>query len=68
MNTPKGNTNTEIILNRHLTLHSLQGVHGSTVVAYSSHTAEMGDPIPAGPQVGKLVVVCHWSAVNSTEP
>ena len=23
---------------------------------------------PARPQVGKLVVACHWSAVYSTEP
>ena len=31
-------------------------------------TPEAGVRFPAWPQVGKLVVACHWSAVYSTEP
>ena len=34
----------------------------------SPPTSEAGVWFPAWPQVGKLVVVCRWSAVSSTEP
>ena len=34
----------------------------------SPPTSEAGVRFPARPQVGKLVVASHWSAVYSTEP
>ena len=34
--------------------------HGSRVVTLSPPTSEIGVRIPAPPQVGKLVVLCHW--------
>ena len=42
--------------------------HGGRVVTLSPPTSEAGVRFPAQPQVGKLVVVCRWSAVYSTEP
>ena len=42
--------------------------HGGRVVTLSPPTSEAGVRFPAQPQVGKLVVACHWSAVYSTEP
>ena len=42
--------------------------HGCRVVTLSPPTSEAGVRFPARPQVGKLVVACHWSAVYSTEP
>ena len=44
------------------------GGHGARVVTLSPPTSEAGVRLPARPQVGKLVVACHWSAVYSTEP
>ena len=44
------------------------GGHGGRVVTLSPPTSEAGVRFPACPQVGKLVVACHWSAVYSTEP
>ena len=41
--------------------------HGGRVVTLSPPT-EARVRFRARPQVGKLVVVCHWSAVYSTEP
>ena len=35
---------------------------------FSPPTSEAGVRFPARLQVGKLVVVCRWSAVYSTEP
>ena len=42
--------------------------HSGRVVTLSPPTCEDGVWFPARPQVGKLVVACHWSAVYSTEP
>ena len=42
--------------------------HGGRVVTRLPPTSEAGVWFPAQPQVGKLVVACHWSAVYSTEP
>ena len=42
--------------------------HSGRVVTLSPPTSEVGVRFPALPQVGKLVVACHWSAVYSTEP
>ena len=44
------------------------GGHGGIVVTLSPPTSEAGVWFMSLPQVGKLVVACHWSAVNSTEP
>ena len=44
------------------------GDHGGRVVTLSPPTSEAGVRFPAQPQVGKLVIACHWSAVYSTEP
>ena len=44
------------------------GWHGGRVVTLSSPTSEVGVRFTALPQVGKLVVACHWSAIYSTEP
>ena len=41
--------------------------HGGRVVTLSPPTSEAGVRFPARPQVEKLVVACHWSAVYSTE-
>ena len=41
--------------------------HSDRVVTLSPPTSEAGVRFPAWPQVGKLVVACHWSAVYSTE-
>ena len=41
--------------------------HGGRVVALSPPTHEIGVRFPARPQVGKLVVACHWSAVYSIQ-
>ena len=38
------------------------------MVALVPPTSEAGVPFQAWPQVGKLVVVCRWSAVYSTKP
>ena len=38
------------------------------MVTLSPDTYEAGVRFPAQPQVGKLVVVYHWSAIYSTEP
>ena len=48
--------------------NSWNGGHGGRVVTLSPPTSEAGVRFPAWPQVGKLVVACHWSAVYSTEP
>ena len=37
------------------------------MVIFSHPTSEAGVRFPERPQVGKLVVACHWSAVYSTE-
>ena len=42
--------------------------HGGRVVTLSPPTSEAGVRFTALPQVGKLVVACHWLAVYSTEP
>ena len=42
--------------------------HGGRVVTLSPPTSEAGVRSPSQPEVGKLVVTCHWSAVYSTEP
>ena len=42
--------------------------HGGRVVTLSPPTSEARVQFPARPQVGKLVVACHWSTVYSTEP
>ena len=42
--------------------------HGGRVVTLSPPTSEAGVQFPARPQVGKLVVACHWLTVYSTEP
>ena len=44
------------------------GGHGGRVVTFLPPTSETRVRFPAWPQVGKLVVACHWSAVYSTEP
>ena len=44
------------------------GGHGGRVVTLSPPTSEAGVRSLSWPQVGKLVVACHWSAVYSTEP
>ena len=44
------------------------GGHGGRVVTLSPPTSEAGVRFLTRPQVGKLVVTCHWSAVYSTEP
>ena len=46
----------------------LQGGHGGRVVTLSPPTSEAEVQFPTWPQVGKLVVACHWLAVYSTEP
>ena len=43
------------------------GGHAGSVVTLSPPTSEAGVRFPARPQVGKLVVACRWSTVNSTE-
>ena len=42
--------------------------HDGRVVTLSPPTSEAGIQFSAWPQVGKLVVACHWSTVYSTEP
>ena len=42
--------------------------HRGRVVTLLPPTSEAVVQFPAQPQVGKLVVACHWSAVYSTEP
>ena len=44
------------------------GGHGGRVVTFSPPTSEARVWFTSLPQVGKLVVACHWSAVYSTEP
>ena len=44
------------------------GDNGGRVVTLLSPTSEIGVHFPAQPQVGKLVVAFHCSAVNNTEP
>ena len=39
--------------------------HGGRVVTLSPPTSEAGVRFPARPQVGKLVVACHWSIVQN---
>ena len=41
---------------------------GGRVVTLSPPTSKAGVQFTALPQVGKLVVACHWAAVYSTEP
>ena len=41
---------------------------GGRVVTLSPPTSEAGVQFLARPQVGKLVVACHWLAVYSTQP
>ena len=50
------------------TLYIYKGGHDGRVVTLSPLTFEIRVRFPALPQVGKLVVACCWSAVNSTEP
>ena len=47
--------------------NSLKG-HGDVVVTLSPPTSEIRVWIPVWPHVGKLIVVCCWSAVYITEP
>ena len=47
---------------------NFEGGHGGRVVTLLPPTSEAGVRFPAWPQVGKLVVAYHWSAVYSTEP
>ena len=42
--------------------------HNGRVVTLLPPTSEAGVQFTALPQVGNLVVACHWSAVYSTEP
>ena len=42
--------------------------HGGRMATLSPPTSEIGVHFPARPQVGKLVVACHWSTVYCTEP
>ena len=42
--------------------------HGGKMVTLSPPTSEAGVRSLTRPQVGKLVVACHWSALYSTEP
>ena len=51
-----------------LASHIFMGGHGGRVVTLSPPTSDVGVRFPGLPQVGKLVVACHWSAVYSTEP
>ena len=44
------------------------GGHGGRVVTLSPPTSVAGVRFLARPQVGKLVVACHWSTVYSREP
>ena len=44
------------------------GGHGGIVSTLSPPTSEARVQFLARPQVAKLVVACHWSAVYSTEP
>ena len=48
--------------------YSKVGGHGGRVVTLLPPTSEAGVWFPAQPQVGKLVVACHWLAVYSIEP
>ena len=51
-----------------ISLDLVYGFHGGRVVTLSPPTSEARVRFPAWPQVRKLVVACHWSAVYSTEP
>ena len=42
--------------------------HGGSVVTLLPPISEARVRFPTGPQVGKLVVACRWSAVYSTKP
>ena len=42
--------------------------NGGRVVTLLPPTSDIGVPFTALPQVGKLVVACHWLAVYNTEP
>ena len=49
-------------------LYALMRVHSDRVVTLSAPTSEIRVRFTAQPQVGKLVVACHWLAVYSAEP
>ena len=51
-----------------VTLKQFLRGHGGRVVTFLPPTSETGVRFPARPQMGKLVVACHWSAVYSTGP
>ena len=51
----------------HLFYTALRG-HGGRVATLLPPTSEIGVRFPAQPQVRKLVVACHWSAVYNTDP
>ena len=51
----------------HFSLYMYRG-HGGRVVTLSPPTSEVRVRFPTWPQVGKLVVVCRWSAVYNTQP
>ena len=42
--------------------------HSGRVVTLSPPTSEVGVRFPARPEVGKLVIACHWSAVSVQNP
>ena len=56
-----------IVTTVHYVLNVTFGGHSGRVVTLSPPTSEAGVRFPARPQVEKLVVACHWSAVYSTE-
>ena len=56
------------MLHQHKAMQGQCRGHGGRVVRLSPATSETGVRFMALPQVGKLVVACHWSAVYSTEP
>ena len=58
----------EVSLGPKQLLYLYIGGHGGRVVTLSPPTSEAGVRFPPRPQVGKLVVACHWLAVYSTEP
>ena len=49
------------------TFTDINRFHSGRVVTLSPPTSKAGVRFPSRPQVGKLVVACHWSAVYSTE-
>ena len=58
----------DILIDKKISTGRLRRGHGGRVVTLSPPTSEVGVLFLAQPQVGKLVVACHWSTVYSTEP